>query len=334
MKNFCALIGKYFGLLAVAFLVLGFMDPGLFRWVLGKVGSVSVLSLLLGVVMFGMGTTLSLKDFVLVFKRLKDVLLGAVAQFFIMPFLAYLLSRAFDLSPALTVGVVLVGTCPGGTSSNVITFMSKGDLALSVTMTSVSTVLSPILTPFITYLLIGEKIAFDPVGMFLSILQIVILPICLGVALRTFLPRLARAATDYTPAVSALAISLIIGGVIGASKAAILANVGVIFLVVILHNCLGYALGFAVARLVGLPWKKAVALSIEVGMQNSGLAVGLAKAHFAAMPTATVPGAVFSAWHNISGAVLAYLYLNVLNPRFDPDYEKEQTVLESAPAKA
>ena len=322
MKNFCALIGKYFGLLAVAFLVLGFMDPGLFRWVLGKVGSVSVLSLLLGVVMFGMGTTLSLKDFVLVFKRPKDVLLGAVAQFFIMPFLAYLLSRAFDLSPALTVGVVLVGTCPGGTSSNVITFMSKGDLALSVTMTSVSTVLSPILTPFITYLLIGEKIAFDPVGMFLSILQIVILPICLGVALRTFLPRLARA------------ISLIIGGVIGASKAAILANVGVIFLVVILHNCLGYALGFAVARLVGLPWKKAVALSIEVGMQNSGLAVGLAKAHFAAMPTATVPGAVFSAWHNISGAVLAYLYLNVLNPRFDPDYEKEQTVLESAPAKA
>lgn len=256
MKNFCALIGKYFGLLAVAFLVLGFMDPGLFRWVLGKVGSVSVLSLLLGVVMFGMGTTLSLKDFVLVFKRPKDVLLGAVAQFFIMPFLAYLLSRAFDLSPALTVGVVLVGTCPGGTSSNVITFMSKGDLALSVTMTSVSTVLSPILTPFITYLLIGEKIAFDPVGMFLSILQIVILPICLGVALRTFLPRLARAATDYTPAVSALAISLIIGGVIGASKAAILANVGVIFLVVILHNCLGYALGFAVARLVGLPWKK------------------------------------------------------------------------------
>ena len=171
-------------------------------------------------------------------------------------------------------------------------------------------------------------------GSYFGILQIVILPICLGVALRTFLPRLARAATDYTPAVSALAISLIIGGVIGASKAAILANVGVIFLVVILHNCLGYALGFAVARLVGLPWKKAVALSIEVGMQNSGLAVGLAKAHFAAMPTATVPGAVFSAWHNISGAVLAYLYLNVLNPRFDPDYEKEQTVLESAPAKA
>jgi BASS family bile acid:Na+ symporter len=323
MKKICAMIGKYFGLIAVVFLVLGFASPEMFRWVLGKFSGISVLSLLLGVVMFGMGTTLSAQDFILVLKRPKDVFLGAVAQFFIMPFLAYVLATAFQLSPALTVGVVLVGTCPGGTSSNVITFMSKGDLALSVTMTSVSTLLSPILTPAITYLLIGEKIAFDPIGMFISILQIVILPICLGVSLRTFFPKAAAAAADYTPAVSAMAISLIIAGVIGASKAAILANVGIIFLVVILHNCLGYALGFAVAHFVGMPWKKAVALSIEVGMQNSGLAVGLAKAHFASMPTATVPGAVFSAWHNISGALLAWLYINIFNPRFDPDYKVE-----------
>jgi BASS family bile acid:Na+ symporter len=329
MKKFCAMVGKYFGLLAVLFLLLGFNFPDMFRWVLGKVSGVSVLSLLLGVVMFGMGTTLSAKDFVLVFKQPKDVFLGAVAQFFIMPFLAFVLSKAFNLSPALTVGVVLVGTCPGGTASNVITFMSKGDLALSVTMTSVSTLLSPILTPAITYLLIGEKISFDPVGMFISILQIVILPICLGVALRTFLPKLAAMATDYTPAVSALAISLIIAGVIGGSKQAILANMGVIFLVVILHNCLGYALGFAVAHFAGLSWKKAVALSIEVGMQNSGLAVGLAKAHFASMPTATVPGAVFSAWHNISGALLAWLYVNFFNKKYDPEYEAEETVSEA-----
>lgn len=157
----------------------------------------------------------------------------------------------------------------------------------------------------------------------MSILQIVILPICLGVALRTFLPRLARAATDYTPAVSALAISLIIGGVIGASKAAILANVGVIFLVVILHNCLGYALGFAVARLVGLPWKKQWPFPSKWACRIPDLPWAC-QSPFAAMPTATVPGAVFSAWHNISGAVLAYLYLNVLNPRFDPDYEKNR----------
>jgi BASS family bile acid:Na+ symporter len=334
MKKLCAMISKYFGVMAVIFLILGFVSPASFRWVLGKVGGVSVLSLLLGIVMFGMGTTLSLQDFVLVLKRPKDVFLGAVAQFFIMPFLAYVLATLFQLPPALTVGVVLVGTCPGGTSSNVITYMSNGDLALSVTMTSVSTLLSPILTPAITYLLIGQRISFDPVGMFISIIQIVILPICLGVALRTFLPKLAAVATDYTPAVSALAISLIIAGVIGGSKAAILANVGIIFLVVILHNCLGYALGFAVAHFVGMPWKKAVALSIEVGMQNSGLAVGLAKAHFASMPTATVPGAIFSAWHNISGALLAWLYQNYLNPRFDPDYGKDTEVEEAQTQQA
>lgn len=332
MKKLCAMIGKYFGIIAILFLILGFTMPENFKWVLGKVGGISVLTFLLGVVMFGMGTTLSVKDFVLVFKRPRDVFLGAVAQFFIMPFLAFTLANIFQLDPALTAGVILVGTCPGGTSSNVITFMSKGDVALSVTMTSVSTVLSPILTPAITYLLIGTKIAFDPVGMFLSIVQIVIVPICLGVAVKTFLPKLAAAATDYTPAISSIAISLIIAGVIGASKNAIVANFGIILLVVILHNCLGYALGFAVARFTGLSWKKAVALSIEVGMQNSGLAVGLAKAHFAAMPAATVPGAIFSAWHNISGAMLAWLYVNVLNPRFDPELRKEMEALH-APAK-
>ena len=326
------MIGKYFGIIAILFLILGFTMPENFKWVLSKVGGISVLTFLLGIVMFGMGTTLSVKDFVLVFKRPRDVFLGAVAQFFIMPCRAFSLATIFQLDPALTAGVILVGTCPGGTSSNVITFMSKGDVALSVTMTSVSTVLSPILTPAITYLLIGTKIAFDPVGMFLSIVQIVIVPICLGVAVKTFLPKLAAAATDYTPAISSIAISLIIAGVIGASKNAIVANFGIILLVVILHNCLGYALGFAVARLTGLSWKKAVALSIEVGMQNSGLAVGLAKAHFAAMPAATVPGAIFSAWHNISGAMLAWLYVNVLNPRFDPELRKEMEALR-APAK-
>lgn len=241
-----------------------------------------------------------------------------------MPGLAYLLATAFGLDPALTAGVVLVGTCPGGTSSNVITFMSKGDVALSVTMTSVSTVLSPILTPFITYMIIGQKIAFDPVGMFFSIVQIVILPICLGLAVKSFLPKLAETAVDYLPAVSSIAISLIIAGVIGASRDLILKTSGLIILVVILHNCCGYALGFGLARLCGMSWKKAVALSVEVGMQNSGLATGLAKAHFAAMPAATVPGAVFSAWHNISGAVLAWLFQNYLNPKFDPEYGKDE----------
>lgn len=326
MKNFCKLIGKYFGMIAVLFLILGMTMPQNFTWVVGKFGGVAVLSLLLGVVMFGMGTTLDLKDFALVLKRPLDVFIGACAQFVIMPGLAYLIASAFNLDPALTAGVVLVGTCPGGTSSNVITFMSKGDVALSVTMTSVSTVLSPILTPFITYQLIGERIAFDPVGMFWSIVQIVIVPICLGLAVKSFLPKLASTATDYLPAVSAIAISLIIAGVIAVSRDNILRTSGTILLVVILHNCLGYTLGFILARLTGMSWKKAIALSVEVGMQNSGLATGLAKAHFASMPMATVPGAIFSAWHNISGAVLAWIFINFLNPKFDPEYTAEETV--------
>ncbi len=325
MKNFCKLIGKYFGMIAVLFLILGMTMPQNFTWVVGKFGGVAVLSLLLGVVMFGMGTTLDLKDFALVLKRPLDVFIGACAQFVIMPGLAYLIASAFNLDPALTAGVVLVGTCPGGTSSNVITFMSKGDIALSVTMTSVSTVLSPILTPFITYQLIGERIAFDPVGMFWSIVQIVIVPICLGLAVKSFLPKLAATATDYLPAVSAIAISLIIAGVIAVSRDNILRTSGTILLVVILHNCLGYTLGFILARLTGMSWKKAIALSVEVGMQNSGLATGLAKAHFASMPMATVPGAIFSAWHNISGAVLAWIFINFLNPKFDPEYTAEET---------
>lgn len=316
MKKICSLIGKYFGVIAVIFLLLGMVTPGSFKWVLGKVGGISVLSALLGVVMFGMGMTMDIHDFVAVLKRPKDLCLGAFAQFIIMPALAYAISTAFNLDPALTAGVVLVGTCPGGTSSNVITFMSKGDLALSVAMTTVSTVLAPILTPFITYLLIGERIAFSPIGMFWSIVQIVILPIALGLFIKSLLPKIAEAGAAFTPAISSLAISLIIAGVIGASRDNIIKASGIILMVVILHNVLGYMLGFTVARMVGLSWKKAIALSVEVGMQNSGLATGLAKTHFAALPMATVPGAIFSAWHNISGALLAFLFRNYITPKF------------------
>lgn len=206
--------------------------------------------------MFGMGMTMSVHDFALVLKRPKDVFFGACAQYLVMPFLAYVLSTLFHLDPALTVGVVLVGTCPGGTSSNVITFMSKGDVPLSVTMTSVSTLISPIMTPLLTYLIIGQRISFDPVGMFLSILQIVIVPIALGLVVKSFLPKLADTATDYLPAVSSLAISFLIAGIIGASRDAILNSSGIILLVVILHNCLGYALGFFIGHLCGMSWKK------------------------------------------------------------------------------
>jgi len=312
--------------------------PPAFTWVLGKAFGFSILSFMLGVIMFGMGTTLQVKDFALILKRPVDVLLGALAQYTIMPLLAYGLCRFFHLDPALTAGVVLVGTCPGGTASNVITFISKGDLALSVTMTSVSTLLSPIMTPLLTYLLIGEKIAFSPVAMFWSIVQIVIVPICLGVAVRHYFPEWCEKAMDFLPALSCLCISLLIAGLAGASRKEILASSMTIMAVVALHNLLGSAFGFAVGRFAGMSWKKCVALSIEVGMQNSGLAAGLAKTHFPALAAASVPGAIFSSWHNISGSILAWLYVNYLNLRFDEDLQPRKEELKkldtSRPAKA
>lgn len=323
LKKVCGLIGKYFGVIAVVFLGIGLFAPHAFAWVLGKAYGVSILSVMLGIIMFGMGMTTSLHDFALVLKQPKNIFFGVCAQYFVMPGLAFLLSKAFHLDPALTVGVVLVGTCPGGTSSNVITFMSHGDVPFSVTMTSCSTVLSPLMTPLLTWLLVGKQISFDPVGMFLSILQIVFVPIGVGLAVKNFFPKFAKEAVDYLPAVSSMVISFLIAGIIGASRNAILSSAGLILLVVMLHNVLGYLLGFAIGKLTGMSWKQMVALSIEVGMQNSGLATGLAKAHFASMPMAGVPGAIFSAWHNISGAVLAYLYTNYLNERFDSQYEEE-----------
>ena len=323
MKQLCSLISKYLGVVIILFFLGGMLCPPAFTWVLGKFLGFSLLSFMLGVIMFGMGTTMELKDFVLILQRPRDVFLGAVAQFVVMPFLAYVLCHAFDLGPALTAGVVLVGTCPGGTASNVITFISKGDLALSVTMTTVSTLLSPILTPFLTWVLIGQRIQFSPVAMFWSIVQIVIIPIGLGVALRHYCPRFCEAAKAYLPVLSCLCISLLVAGLAGASRGAILASSATILLVVILHNGLGCAFGFLIGRASGMSWKKCVALCIEVGMQNSGLAAGLAKAHFPGLPAATVPGAIFSCWHNISGSILAWLFVNYLNPRFDPETQDE-----------
>ena len=258
--------------------------------------------------MFGMGLTLRPDDFRLVFSRPKDVLMGCAAQFCVMPALAYLLSRLFSLDEALTVGVVLVGCCPGGTASNVITYLAKGDLALSVGMTGVSTLLAPVLTPVLTYLLAGESVDVDVVSMFLSILWVVILPICLGFVVRHFLPAFTARAVSFLPAVSALTVAMIVGIVISANSAKLLTGGWLIVVVVVLHNVCGLGLGYFVGRMLGLPHERRVAISIEVGMQNSGLASALAASHFAGYPLATVPGAVFSVWHNISGAIAAKLY--------------------------
>lgn len=268
----------------------------------------TVINYLLGVVMFGMGLTLNLQDFKIVFSRPKDVIIGCLAQFTIMPLLAWGLARAFSLDEALALGLVLVGCCPGGTASNVITFLAKGDLALSVGMTGVSTMLAPFLTPLLTWGLVEKHVNVDVGNMFLSILWVVILPIVIGLLVKWFWPKFTKRATDYLPAFSSIAIALIVAIIIASNASKLMAGGMIIMLVVMLHNICGLGLGYLIGRLLGLSEPKKRAISIEVGMQNSGLASSLATLHFAAYPLAPIPGAIFSVWHNLSGAIVAYLY--------------------------
>ena len=247
-------------------------------------------------------------DFRIVFSRPRDVAIGCLAQFTVMPLLAWSLARLFQLDEALALGVVLVGCCPGGTASNVITYLAKGDLALSVGMTGVSTLLAPLLTPLLTWALAGKSVDVDVVSMFLSILWVVILPIVIGLLVKWLWPGVTQRATDYLPAFSSGAIALIVAIIIAANAGKLLAGGLLIVVVVMLHNVCGLSLGYLIGRMLRLSEPKKRAISIEVGMQNSGLASSLATIHFAAYPLATIPGAIFSVWHNLSGAAVAYLY--------------------------
>ncbi len=268
----------------------------------------SLINPMLGVIMFGMGLTLKGEDFRVVFSRPRDVIIGCVAQFTVMPLLAFALSKLFALDEALMVGVILVGCCPGGTASNVITYLAKGDLALSVGMTAVSTLLAPLLTPLLVLLFAGRAVDVNVVGMLLSILWVVILPIALGLLARRLWPAVSQHTSDYLPAISSLAICVIVMIVIAAGAGRLLSGGAVVVAVVVLHNVCGLGLGYLTGWMLGLDKAKRRAICIEVGMQNSGLATSLATIHFASMPMAAIPGAIFSVWHNISGAVLARIF--------------------------
>ncbi|NPD31069.1 bile acid:sodium symporter family protein [Eggerthellaceae bacterium zg-1084] len=304
LETVSTLAGKYMAIIALAVAIVALAFPGPVHAAIPT----SIVNTLLGIVMFGMGMTLKLTDFKVVFTKPKAVLVGILAQFIIMPFLAFVLVGAFRLPVELAVGVVLVGACPGGTSSNVMTYLAKGDVALSVGMTACTTIMAPVVTPLLVLLLAGQSVDVSVVNMFVSIIQVVLVPIAAGFVVNYFLPRVSEVAGAVLPLVSVAGISLIIMAVVSASAAKLLAVGPLVVLVVALHNVLGYVLGFAAGRLLGFSKAQMRTISIEVGMQNSGLATSLATVHFAAMPLAAVPGAVFSVWHNISGAV----YANVL----------------------
>ena len=303
MKRLCKLISDYMGLLVLLSALAALVFPD----TLGRLKP-RLINPLLGVIMFGMGLTLKAEDFKVVFSRSRDVLIGCLAQFTVMPLLAFALTRIFRLEEALAIGVILVGCCPGGTASNVITYLAKGDLALSVGMTAVSTLLAPVLTPLLVWLLAGATVDVDVIGMLLSILWVVILPVALGLLVKRFWPRTMERASAYLPALSSLAICVIVLIVIAANAHKLLSGGLVILLVVVLHNLCGLGAGYLIGSLLRLTPAKRRAISIEVGMQNSGLASSLATLHFAAYPLATIPGALFSVWHNISGALVARVY--------------------------
>ena len=258
----------------------------------------------LGIIMLGMGITLTGADFKRVFLRPQDVAVGFMAQYGIMPFTGFALAKVLGLESLIAAGVVLVGSCPGGTASNVITYLARADVALSVTMTSVSTIFSPILTPLFTYLLAGQWIPVPVLRLFISTFEIILIPVALGLGIRSLFKERVKTAIEILPMVSSVTIIFIVG-VIVASNAEAIGKVGLkTGLAVILHNIVGLTLGFYFARLFGLEVFKARAVSIEVGMQNSGLGVALATAHFGAL--AALPSAMFSVWHNISGSALAW----------------------------
>lgn len=258
----------------------------------------------LGVIMFGMGVTLTTDDFKRVFLRPKDVGVGVVTQYTVMPFIGFVLAKIFGLDPLLAVGVVLVGSCPGGTSSNVMTYLARGDVAFSVTMTSVSTILSPIMLPFLMYTYAGEWINVPVLKLFISTVQIILLPVGLGYLLRILIKDKIKYVLPVLPSVSAAAIIFIVAVIVAANSASI-ASVGLLVAVIaIIHNTFGFLIGYRVARFFGMDVNRARAVSIEIGMQNSGLAVALANTYFGAL--AALPGAIFSVWMNISGSALAW----------------------------
>ncbi|NLJ58406.1 MAG: bile acid:sodium symporter family protein, partial [Tissierellia bacterium] len=295
LEKLSGLAGKYMAGIVLVIAAISLFVPTTFSWI-----KTSYINPLLMVVMFGMGLTLKFEDFKLILSRPKDVVLGFCTQFILMPLIAFLLVKVFRLPPELAVGVILVGTCPGGTSSNVMTFLAKGDIALSVTMTSFSTIFAPILTPFLTKLLIGATVEVDVVSMFISIIQVVILPIGLGFVINRFFGKTTEKFIKVLPLVSVVAIVAIVASVVSANSARIMTSGLLIIAVVVLHNIFGYATGYIASKAFGMSLAKRKAVSIEVGMQNSGLATSLAATAFAQYPLATIPGAVFSVWHNIS----------------------------------
>lgn len=297
IENVATLITKLFPLWVLIFAVIAFVNPEPFK-PLGQ-----YIIYLLGLIMLGMGLTMSLDDFKLVLTRPKDVIYGVLLRFLIMPGIAFAVAKLMELPPSLAAGLILVGACPSGTASNVMTFIGKGDTALSVTISSINTVLAPIFTPYIFLLLAGTLIPINVEALLMDILKVVLLPVTIGVIIRMVAGNFVQRIMKIIPLISVVSIIAIIAIVVALSAAKLATVAVVAFIVVALHNGLGLSIGYGASRTLGMTHKKAKALSFEIGMENSGLAVALAIAHLD--PVAAIPGAIFSVWHNFTGSLLA-----------------------------
>lgn len=297
LRRLSVVLTRFMGVIIIAFSALALWQPWIFSWVAPHI------SAMLGIIMLGMGMTLHWQDFSHVLRHPRDLGLGLVVQFGCMPLLAFALCHVFALPPELAMGMILVGTAPGGTASNVLTFIARGDVAFSVAMTAVATLVSLLLTPPLTWLLGGVWVPVDMGGLFWSIVKIVLVPVLLGLLLHHFQRGLVDRLMPFLPLASALVITLVIAGIIAVNAQNILSAGPAIFAAVIAHSLLGLAVGwFAACRLRFAPPRRR-ALAIEIGTQNSGLATALALAHFT--PAAAIAGALFSVWQNISGALLS-----------------------------
>lgn len=291
-------LSNYFALLVIVAAALAFINPPPFK------AAVPYIPQLLGLVMLGMGLTLTKDDFKAVFEQPKDVIIGILLQFIIMPLLGYLIALLMGVSPDLAAGFILVGCVPSGTASNVMTYLAKGDVALSVTISSLTTLIAPFVTPYLFLWLGGKFIPVDATALLIDILKIVLVPIIFGVVLRQIFSETVQKLVKVVPLISVLAIIAIVAAVVAASAQRLVAVAGIVVVGVIIHNLCGYAIAHFVAkRIFGMSEAKARAISFEVGMQNSGLGAALAMVHLS--PVAALPSAIFSVWHNISGPTLA-----------------------------
>lgn len=316
LQKFSKFLSNDTSVVVITIAVVTFFIPQLMGWVnyqlfWDPVGNkFTSQSIILGIIMFSMGLTLTTQDFKILAQRPFDICIGAIAQYLIMPFLAFTLTRLLHLPDAIALGLILVGCCPGGVSSNVMSYLCGGDVAFSVGMTTVSTLLSPIMTPTMVALLAsGTKISIKGLPMFVSIIETVIVPIAIGFVINYIFgeKKQFKEIQQVMPGVAVIGLACVVGGVISSQGANFFTSGIVIFIAVLLHNSLGYLLGYCAGKLTGMNTAKKRTISIEVGMQNAGLATNLAttSSQFAATPESAVICAVSCVWHSISGTLLA-----------------------------